>query len=90
MILWYEQIIIINVVERITISLDVKLAEELRIIARREKLSLSKLIAQAVRECVVERKRKEAGRRLLELHVDKDKLEEAEKELLRMRREEWR
>ena len=76
--------------ERITVSLDPRIAQELRTIAHREKISLSKLVAQAVQEYVVERKRKEAGRKLLKIRIDKDKLDQAERELSRMREEEWR
>ncbi len=76
--------------ERITVSLDPRIAQELRTIAHREKISLSKLVAQAIQEYVVERKRKEAGRKLLKIRIDKDKLDQAERELSRMREEEWR
>ncbi len=76
--------------ERITVSLDPNIAQELRTLARREKVSISRLVSQAVKEYVVEKKRKEAGKKLLKIRIDKNKLDQAERELSRMREEEWR
>ncbi len=77
-------------VERVTISMDKKLVEELKNLARKEGVSLSKFIAKSLEEFVIEQKKKEAGRKLLNFKLSKSEAEQALEELSRMRREEWK
>ncbi len=74
-------------VERVTISIDKRLTEELRSLAEKEGVSLSELIAECLEKSLVERKKKEAGRKLLNIRLGKEEAEEAFKELSRIRRE---
>jgi len=76
--------------ERITISMNRGLVEELRRLAKKEGVSLSKLIAKSLEEFLIERKKKEAGRKLLNFRLSEAETKEALKELSRMRGEEWR
>lgn len=75
-------------IQRVTISLEKELLEELKSMAKREKLSLSKFIAKSLEEYVIERKKKEAGRKLLRVRLSKRELKDAFEELQKMRREE--
>ena len=83
----YEVIIIILMVERVTISIDRRLVEELKSLARKEGVSLSKLIAKSLEEFVIERKKKEAGRKLMSIRLTEEEAREALKELSRIREE---
>ncbi len=75
-------------VERVTISIDRRLAEELKSLAKKEGVSLSKLIAESLEEFLIERKKKEAGRKLLGIKLTKEEAQEALEELSRIRKEE--
>jgi len=75
-------------VERVTISIDRRLAEELKSLAKKEGVSLSKLIAKSLEEFLIERKKKEAGRKLLGIKLTKEEAQEALEELSRIRKEE--
>ena len=75
-------------IQRVTISLEKELLEELKSMAKREKLSLSKFIAKSLAEYVIERKKKEAGRKLLRVRLSERELKDAFEELQKMRREE--
>lgn len=75
-------------IQRVTISLEKELLEELKSMAKREKLSLSKFIAKSLEEYVIERKKKEAGRKLLRVRLSERELKDAFEELQKMRREE--
>ena len=86
----YETLIIILMVERVTISMDKELVEELKSLARKEGVSLSKFIAKSLEEFVIERRKKEAGRRLLNFRLSESEAKQVLEELSRMRREEWR
>ncbi len=77
-------------VERVTISMSKDLAEELRSLARKEGVSLSRFIAKSLEEFVIERRKKEAGRKLLSFRLSKKEVEKALEELTRMRKEEWK
>ena len=77
-------------VERVTVSMDKELIEELKSLARKEGMSLSKFISKSLEEFVIERRKKEAGRRLLSFRLSRSEAEQALRELSRMRREEWR
>ncbi len=77
-------------VERVTISMDKKLLEELRRLAKSEGLSLSKLVSRSLEEFLIERKKREAGRKLFKIKFSREEAQKALKELSRMRREEWR
>jgi len=77
-------------VYRVTISMDKRIVEELKDLARKEGVSLSKFIAKSLEEFVIEKKRKEAGRKLLRFRLTESQAEWALEELTRMRREEWR
>ncbi len=87
----YEVLIIILMVERVTISIDKKLAEELKNLAKKEGVSLSKLIAKSLEEFVIERKKKKAGRRFMNIRLTEEEAREALIELSRLREEDrWR
>ncbi len=73
--------------ERVTFTVEKNLLEELKKVAKAEKKSLSKVISEAVKEFIVERKRKKMARKLLELEISKEEEEKALKELERIRRE---
>jgi len=73
--------------ERITVSIERELAEELRKMARKKKVSLSKLVAETLKEYLVERERKASGRQLLEVKLSKDEVRKAFKELTVLREE---
>ncbi len=77
-------------VERVTISMDKKLVDELRRLAKSEGTSLSKLISRSLEEFLIERKKKEAGRKLFKIKFSTEEAQEALTELSRMRNEEWR
>ena len=77
-------------VERVTISMDKELVEELKSLARKEGMSLSRFIARSLEEFVIERRKKEAGRRLLNFRLSESEVKQVLEELSRMRREEWR
>lgn len=77
-------------VERVTISMDKELVEELKSLARKEGMSLSKFIARSLEEFVIERRKKEAGRRLLNFRLSESEAKQVLEELSRMRSEEWR
>ncbi|EDP74690.1 DUF6364 family protein [Hydrogenivirga sp. 128-5-R1-1] len=77
-------------VVRVTVSLDKSLAEELKRLANKEGVSFSKLVAKSLEEFLIERKKKEAGRKLLEVKLSEEESRLAMEELSRMRREEWR
>ncbi len=77
-------------VERVTVSMDKELVEELKSLARKEGVSLSKFIARSLEEFVIERRKKEAGRRLLSFRLSESEAKQVLEELSRMRREEWR
>jgi len=68
---------------RITVSVRDELAEEIKKLARDRKRSVSSLVAEAVEEYVQRVKRREAGKRFLELsekvEVSSDALTELEK-----------
>ncbi len=74
-------------VERVTISIDRRLVEELKSLAKKEGVSLSKLIARSLEEFLIERKKKEAGRKLMSIRLTKEEVQEALKELSRIRKE---
>ncbi len=77
-------------IQRITISMNKDLVEELRRLAHMEGVSLSKFIAKSLEEFVIERKKKEAGKRLLDFKLSESEVEDALKDLHRMRKEEWK
>ncbi|GAB6064928.1 hypothetical protein JCM9492_00200 [Aquifex pyrophilus] len=74
-------------VQRVTISLDKELVEELKSLARKEGLSLSKFIAKSLEEYVIKRRKKEAGKKLLKIKLNKQEVEKAFEELKRIRNE---
>ncbi len=74
--------------ERITISVEEKLARELRDLAKKEGLSLSKFIAKSLKEYVIEKKKKEAGKKLFRIKLSKEEVEKALEELRGIRKEE--
>ncbi len=77
-------------VERVTISMDKELVEELKSLARKEGMSLSRFIARSLEEFIIERRKKEAGRRLLNFRLSESEVKQVLEELSRMRSEEWR
>ena len=77
-------------VVRVTVSLDRDLVEELKRLSKKEGVSLSKFVARSLEEFLIERKKKEAGRKLLEVRLSEEEGRLAMEELSRMRREEWR
>jgi len=74
--------------KRITISVEEKLARELRDLAKKEGLSLSKFIAKSLKEYVIEKKKKEAGKKLFGIKLSKEEVEKALEELRGIRKEE--
>ena len=74
-------------VERVTISIDKRLVEELKNLAKKEGLSLSKLISRSLEEFLIERKKKEAGKKLMSIRLTKEEVREALKELSCIREE---
>ena len=76
--------------ERITISIDKELLEELRHMAEGEGLSLSRFVSRSLEEFLIERKKKEAGMKLFQIKLSEDEAKIALEELSRMRRQEWR
>jgi len=85
--LCYELIIIIFMIKRVTISVESSLVDELRSLAKKEGVSLSKLIAKSLEELLVEKKKREAGRKLLNVKLNEDEAKMALKELSRIREE---
>ena len=77
-------------VVRVTVSLDRDLVEELKRLSKKEGVSLSKFVARSLEEFLIERKKKKAGRKLLEVRLSEEEGRLAMEELFRMRREEWR
>ncbi len=75
-------------IQRVTISLEKELLEEIKSMAKREKLSLSKFIAKSLEEYIIERKKKEAGRKLLRVRLNERELKDAFEELQKIRGEE--
>lgn len=61
------------------------LVEELKSLARKEGVSLSRFIAKLLEEFVIERRKKEAGRKLLSFRLSKKEVKRALEELTRMR-----
>ncbi len=74
-------------IERVTISIDKRLVEELKSLAKKEGLSLSKLISRSLEEFLIERKKKEAGKKLMSIRLTKEEVREALKELSCIREE---
>ena len=74
-------------IQRVTISLEKELVEELKSIAKKEGLSLSKFIAKSLREYVIEKRKKEAGKKLLKIRLGKKEVEKAFEELRSIRKE---
>ena len=74
-------------IERVTISIDKRLVEELKSLAKKEGLSLSKLIARSLEEFLIERKKKEAGKKLMNIRLTKEEVREALRELSCIREE---
>jgi metal-responsive CopG/Arc/MetJ family transcriptional regulator len=74
-------------IQRVTISLEKELVEELKNIAKKEGLSLSKFIAKSLEEYVIEKRKKEAGKKLLTTRLSKEDLRKAFEELQNIRRE---
>ena len=70
--------------------MDRDLAEELKRLSKKEGVSLSKFVARSLEEFLIERKKKEAGKKLLRMRLSEEEGRLAMKELSRMRREEWR
>ncbi len=77
-------------VVRVTVSLDRDLVEELKRLSKKEGVSLSKFVARSLEEFLIERKKKKAGRKLLEVRLSEEEGRLAMEELSRMRRKEWR
>ncbi len=74
-------------IERVTISIDKRLVEELKSLAKKEGLSLSKLIARSLEEFLIERKKREAGKKLMNIRLTKEEVREALRELSCIREE---
>ena len=55
--------------------------------AKKERLSLSKLISRSFEEFLIERKKKEAGKKLMSIRLTKEEVREALKELSCIREE---
>jgi len=75
-------------IQRVTISLEKELVEELKSIAKKEGLSLSKFIAKSLKEYIIEKRKKEAGKKLLKIRLSKKEVEKAFEELRSIRKEE--
>ena len=75
-------------IQRVTISLEKELVEQLKSIAKKEGLSLSKFIAKSLKEYIIEKRKKEAGKKLLEIRLSKKEVEKAFEELQSIRKEE--
>ncbi|HID66163.1 MAG TPA: ribbon-helix-helix protein, CopG family [Aquificaceae bacterium] len=75
-------------IQRVTVSLEKELVEELKSIAKKEGLSLSKFIAKSLKEYVIEKRKKEAGKKLLKIKLSKKEVEKAFEELWSIRKEE--
>ena len=74
-------------IEKVTIFIDKRLVEELKSLAKKERLSLSKLISRSLEEFLIERKKKEAGKKLMSIRLTKEEVREALKELSCIREE---
>ncbi len=74
-------------IEKVTIFIDKRLVEELKSLAKKERLSLSKLISRSLEEFLIERKKKEAGKKLMGIRLTKEEVREALKELSSIREE---
>jgi len=77
-----------TMIQRVTISLEKELVEELKSIAKKEGLSLSKFIAKSLEEYVIEKRKKEAGKKLFKIKLSKEEVEKAFEELKNIRKEE--
>ena len=75
-------------IQRVTISLEDELVEELKNLAKKEGVSLSKFVAKSLKEYIIERKKKEAGRKLLKIRLGEEEIKKALEELQTIRREE--
>ena len=78
-------------VERVTVSLDKEIVEELRRLSRQEGKPVSALVREAVEKWILHERKRHAGEELLRLVRERPKVEEeaALKELEKIR-EEWR
>jgi len=77
-----------TMIQRVTISLEKELVEELKSIAKKEGLSLSKFIAKSLEEYVIEKRKKEVGKKLFKIKLSKEEIEKAFEELKNIRKEE--
>jgi len=77
-----------TMIQRVTISLEKELVEELKSIAKKEGLCLSKFIAKSLEEYVIEKRKKEAGKKLFKIKLSKEEIEKAFEELKNIRKEE--
>ena len=75
-------------IQKVTVSLEKELVEELKSITKKEGLSLSKFIAKSLEEYIIEKRKKEAGKKLLKIKLRKKEIEKAFEELRSIRKEE--
>ncbi len=79
--------IILVMTRRITISLDDQLVEELKNLAKNQNVSLSRFIANSLREYLIEKKKQKVGKKILNLKLSEKDLKVAFEELKHLREE---